>query len=423
MFIDRAVIEVRAGKGGNGMISFLREKYVSKGGPSGGNGGHGASIILKASKSINNLLPFRHGKAFIGKDGEDGMTKNRYGKGQDDLVILVPVGTLVYDEKDHTLLADLAKDGDEIIAAKGGRGGRGNASFKSATNRVPKVAENGFEGEKKRLILELKLLADVGLIGLPNAGKSTFLGTISNANPKVAPYPFTTKEPYLGVVQVNKYDSFVVADLPGLIKDAHLGKGLGFVFLRHVERCKILLHMVDMSAIDPVSNYCMIQNELKQYGHLLDEKIQIIAATKMDEETSEKNLVEFKKKVKNVPIYPISSLTRDGIQELLNKLDELVQKTPMPTFEYENVSERKIYDAYQQEKENLRIAHPKDHLFVIEGESIISIYRRTNMSTDEGVLKFLHYLDKIGIDDMLKKAGAVDGDTVIIDDFEFEYFE
>ena len=423
MFIDKVVVEVRSGKGGDGMIAFLHEKFMPNGGPSGGNGGRGASIIFRASKSINTLFNFRHSKVFIGQDGGKGLTKNKYGRGADDVYVDVPLGTVVYLEKDHSLVADLSKDGQEVVVAKGGRGGRGNAAFKSDKNRVPRIAENGLPGETKRLILELKLLADVGLVGLPNAGKSTLLSVVSNANPEIADYPFTTLEPNLGVVNVDRYTTFVMADLPGLIEGAHMGKGLGLSFLRHLERCRVIVHLVGMDDENPYESFKTIQNELKSYGMGLDKRPLIIVASKMDEEDAENKLKEFKKKVKQ-EVYPISSLTHEGIDELIKKCHELLSVTEeFPLGGDAQEEGIKIYDAHKDAKPIFEVKHEKDHVFRLVGESIERTYSLINISTDEGLMRLINYLRKIGVEDELRKAGAVSGDSVFLCDFEFEYLE
>ena len=422
MFIDRVVIEVRSGKGGDGMIAFLREKSMPKGGPSGGNGGRGGSIIFRANKSINTLFNFRHSKTFIAGDGEKGGPKNKYGHYADDMIVEVPCGTVVYEEKDHKFIGDLSEDGQTLLVAKGGRGGRGNAAFKSDRNKVPKIAENGLPGECKRLILELKLLADVGLVGLPNAGKSTFLSVVSNANPEIADYPFTTLEPNLGVVST-KYGSFVMADLPGLIEGASKGKGLGLAFLRHLERCRVIVHLVSMEEENPYENYKIIQKELKSYGMGLDKRPVIVVASKVDSEESEAKFKEFKKHFKN-NIFTLSALTNLGVEEILNKCSELLATTDrFPLMTGNDNPEVKVYNAYESQKPVFEIKHEKDHVFRIVGESIERTYNLINISTDEGMMKLISYLEKIEIEKALKEKGAVDGDTVILCDFEFEYLE
>lgn len=423
MFIDKVVVEVRSGKGGDGMIAFLHEKYVAKGGPSGGNGGRGASIIFRANKSINTLYNFRHSKVFIGADGEKGGTKNKYGRGANDVIVDVPLGTIVYEEKDHRFIADLSTDGEMVTVAKGGRGGRGNAAFKSDKNRVPRIAENGLPGETKRLILELKLLADVGLVGLPNAGKSTLLSVVSNANPEIADYPFTTIEPNLGVVNVSKFETFVMADLPGLIEGAHQGKGLGLTFLRHLERCRVIVHVVSMEEENPYENFKIVQNELKSYGMGLDKRPMIVVASKMDDETSEDKFKEFKKKYKG-EVIKLSSLIHKGLDELINKCHELLAVTsPFPLGEENKEEGVKVYDAYKEEKPIFEIVKEKDHVFRIKGESIERTYSLINISTDEGLMRLINYLRKIDVEKVLKEKGAVDGDSVFLCDFEFEYLE
>jgi len=423
MFIDRVVVEVRSGKGGDGMIAFLHEKYVAKGGPSGGNGGRGASIIFRANKAINTLFNFRHSKVFIGPDGGKGLTKNKYGRGADDVIVDVPLGTVVYLEENHEFLCDLSTDGQEVVVAKGGRGGRGNAAFKSDKNRVPKIAENGLPGETKRLILELKLLADVGLVGLPNAGKSTLLSVVSNANPEIADYPFTTLEPNLGVVNVSKYKTFVMADLPGLIEGAHLGKGLGLSFLRHLERCRVIVHVVSMSEEDPVGNFRKIQNELLEYGMGLEKRPLLVVASKMDDDSAQDKFRNFKKHVKK-EIIPISSLTHEGIDLLINKCQELLAKTEQfPLMDKEQNVSTRVYNAYEQEKSIFEIKKESEHVFRIVGESIERTYSLINISTDEGLMRLINYLRKIDVEKSLREAGAQDGDSVFLCDFEFEYLE
>lgn len=423
MFIDRVIVEVRSGKGGDGMIAFLHEKYVAKGGPSGGNGGRGASIIFRANKSINTLFNFRHSKVIIGQDGGKGLTKNKYGRGADDVVVDVPVGSVIYLEENKQFLCDLSEDGQQVVVAKGGRGGRGNAAFKSDKNRVPRIAENGLPGETKRLIIELKLLADVGLVGLPNAGKSTLLSVVSNANPEIADYPFTTIAPNLGVVNVSKYETFVMADLPGLIEGAHLGKGLGLTFLRHLERCRVIVHLVSMADENPYESFQKIQNELKEYGMGLEKRPLIIVASKMDEDGAEDKLIEFKKKVKQ-DVYPISSLTHQGIDELVKKCHEILSKTePFPLMGHEEKVASHVYNAYEEQKPIFSVVKEKDHVYRLVGESIERTYSLINISTDEGLMRLINYLRKINVEDALREQGAQDGDSVFLCDFEFEYLE
>lgn len=424
MFIDRAIIEVRSGKGGDGRIAFRREKFIAYGGPAGGNGGRGASIILRANSKINTLFNFRHSKCFIGPDGENGDIKNQFGKGADDVYIDVPLGTVVYLEDGNKFLGDLSEDGKTLLVAKGGRGGRGNSAFKSSTNRTPNIAENGEPGERKRLILELKLLADVGLVGLPSVGKSTLLSVVSAAKPEIADYPFTTLVPNLGVVSVDG-SSFVMADLPGLIEGAHLGKGLGLQFLRHIERCRVIVQVIDFGECgrDPFNDYNVIKQELKEYGFGLENRPMIVVASKMDEDGAKEKLAKFKKQAK-VEVYPISALLDEGIQELLRKINDVLKITPVfPLYDAEEENlDTKIYELPDEEKE-FYIHRDDAHTFRILGDKIIKFYRMTNISTDEGMMILLTKLRSLRVDDELEKMGADDGDTVILDDFTFEFFK
>lgn len=424
MFIDRAVVEVRSGKGGNGAIAFLREKFMPNGGPAGGNGGRGASVIFRANSHINTLFNFRHSKTFIGPDGKKGGIKNQYGKSSQDIIVDVPVGTVIFEEKGHRVIADLNEDGKIVVAAKGGRGGRGNTCFKSSTNRAPKTAENGEPGETKRLILELKLLADVGLVGYPSVGKSTLLSLVTSATPEIADYPFTTIVPNLGVVTTKDGRSFVMADLPGLIEGAHQGKGLGLRFLRHIERCRVIIHIVNvgLSNRDPYQDYLIINNELKSYGFGLDKRPVILVASKMDEEGADERLAKFEKQV-GIPVIPISAITEEGLDLLLYKCADLLDKTPaFPLYgDDEKELDFKVYELPETEKE-FAIRRLDAHKWKIEGDKLIKFYRMTNITTDEGMMLLMMRLRKLKVDDTLEKLGASDGDTVYLDDFSFEYW-
>ncbi len=422
-FIDRAVVEIRSGKGGDGMIAFHREKYVDKGGPSGGNGGRGATIFFVASGSVNTLINFRFSKTIIGEDGGKGLTKNRYGRAAKDIYVKVPIGTVIIDEETGKIIADLNIDGKEALVAKGGRGGRGNACFKSSRNKVPRIAENGLPGVTKRVILEMKLLADVGLVGYPSVGKSTLLSVVSSATPEIADYPFTTLVPNLGVVRINDFDSFVLADLPGLIEGASTGKGLGFVFLRHIERCKVLVHVVSMEeGRNAFEDYQNINKELELYKLNLLSKPMIIVASKMDEEGAEKRLQEFKKKV-NKDVYPISALVHDGLKELMYEcFNTLKQTQDVVVFDEDTNSKYKEYNAYEENKDVFDIVRVKSNVWRIVGEGVVRTYKLINISTEEGMLRLITYLRKIGVDERLEELGAKDGDEVVLCDFTFEYF-
>ncbi|MDD4154826.1 MAG: GTPase ObgE, partial [Bacilli bacterium] len=408
MFIDRVKLTVKSGKGGDGMIAFLHEKYMPNGGPSGGNGGRGSSIILKASSSVNTLFGLYRKKIIRGEDGEKGNIKNQYGRGAKDVIVEVPIGTIVYEEESHNFLFDLNAEGVEYVIAKGGRGGRGNAAFKSARNRVPRIAENGVPGEEKNIILELKLLADVGLVGFPNVGKSTLLSVVTNANPEIADYPFTTITPNLGVVSVDSLNSFVMADLPGLIEGAHLGKGLGLTFLRHIERCRVIIHMIDMSGIrQPYEDYLAINAELEKYGYNLTNRPTIICASKMDEDKAEERRHELEKKLKT-KVYGISALTHDGLKELMFACNDLLQSTPkFPIVSKEGAVETVcVYDAYKDGAGDFEVVLEKEGVYRIVGEKVERTYHLINLSTDEGLMKLMVYLRKIGVEERLQKVGA-----------------
>lgn len=423
-FIDRVVVEVRSGKGGDGAIAFLHEKYIAKGGPSGGNGGRGGSIILRANSKVTTLQNYRYSKVISAEDGGKGENKNKYGRSASDVVAELPVGTVIIEESTGQILYDLRKDGDEFVVAKGGRGGRGNACFKSSRNRAPKVAENGLPGVTKRIVLELKLLADCGIVGLPNAGKSTFLSVVTRANPEIADYPFTTIVPNLGVAESKDGRSFVIADLPGLIEGAAEGKGLGLRFLRHVERCKVLMHFISMEeGQDQYQNYLIIEEELKKYGSNLAKKPKIFVATKMDEEGASERLEEFKKKTGINDIISISCIMENNIDLLLYKIADLIDEESSKVEEVEEV-EYKVYDATEtMDKEIFNIRRVKSNTYQIYGESVERTFSLINISTDEGMMKLISYLRKIGVDDKLHEMGAKDGDIVTLCDFEFEYFE
>lgn len=428
MLIDRAVVEVRSGNGGNGAISFHREKNVPKGGPDGGNGGRGGSVFLVAKKNVNTLLAYRHSRVLQANDGEKGDKCLRFGRNSPDVISEVPCGTLIFEEDGKTLIADLKNEGDMVCVAKGGRGGRGNAAFKSSRIRVPRVAENGYPGVRKRIVLELKLLADAGLIGFPSVGKSTLLNIVTKANVATADYPFTTIVPNLGVVTLEDgYHQFVLADMPGLIEGAHEGKGLGIQFLRHIERCRVLVHMVSMSGErDPFEDFKIINAELRDFGAGLENRPQIVVATKMDEEGAEERKAEFDKRT-GIESIGISAITDENVSFLMKKIFEMIQKTPefapysVPD---EEIGGLKVYDAHlDAPKDPFEIVHPSDHLFIITGEEVTKKYALINLSTDAGVAQLISYLGRIGIDEALKEKGAKDGDTVRIQDFEFDYYE
>ncbi len=423
MLIDRCIIEVRSGKGGDGAISFLQDKQTVRGGPDGGNGGRGGSIYFVAKKNLNTLYNFRHSRVIMAMDGEKGQRKMMYGHNAQDVIVEVPCGTIISEEKTGRVLADLHEEGQQVCVAKGGRGGRGNACFKSSRHRIPRIAENGHPGEKKRLILELKMLADAGLIGFPSVGKSTFLNVVTKANVPTADYPFTTLIPNLGVAYLPDQRSFVLADLPGLIEGAHQGKGLGITFLRHIERCRVLVHIVSMSGErDPYKDYLAINEELKEYGADLEKRPQIVVASKMDEEGAKERKEEFDQKL-GFPSFPLSSLTHEGVNELLYQIADLVDKTPM--FPLKGVQEAgmKIYDAHENDSDSFVALKVAKHTFEIKGETLEKRVALINTSTDEGVEQVIKILNSVNVDEKLRLAGAEDGDSVIIGEFEFTYTE
>lgn len=425
MFNDRVKVTLQSGNGGNGAISFRHEKYVEFGGPDGGNGGRGGSIYIYAKRGINSLIDYRFGKKIKADDGEKGKGKLMFGKDAEDLHLPVPIGTVILDEN-MKILADLKKEGDEYLAVKGGRGGRGNNCFKSPTHRIPRTAENGTPGETKVFYFELKLLADVGLVGLPSVGKSTFLSVVSNAKPKIADYEFTTLTPQLGVVKLDEDASFVLADLPGLIEGASKGKGLGFTFLRHIERCKVIIHMVDVSREeDPYEAFVKINKELESYNLNLLERKMVIALNKIDSVYDEAKVEEFKRKVGDkYKIFEISTLMQENIKPLLWECYRLVQSSPEISL-YEddiNDSEEVVLGVQEKDKEIFNIIRDERGIYHIVGDRVVLAYKRINTDDDEGVMKLLSYLNKIGVDDRLHEMGVKDGSTVVLEDFEFDYY-
>lgn len=422
MFIDKVIIDVAAGDGGNGMVAFRREKYVDKGGPSGGDGGRGGSVIFVGSTSLNTLIDFRYNRKIIAPNGENGMGKQCYGRKGEDVYVKVPVGTVIYDETNNYIIADISENNQKVVVAKGGRGGRGNCHFANSKYQVPEIAENGEPGEKFKIRLELKLLADVGLVGFPSVGKSTLLSVISAARPSIADYHFTTLTPNLGVIKVND-DSFVMADLPGLIEGASHGKGLGFQFLRHIERCRVIVHVIDMASTenrDPYQDYITIKNELQKYNPDLLKRPQIILANKMDCEEAQLFLEEFKSKLQDdIPIFPISALRKENLQLFLYKIIELLKVTPkFPIF-----IDKEEYKVYENNEEEFCKVRKENGIFIVYGKPVENLYHRSNLTTDAGVLKLIRILRYNGVEEKLKEAGIKDGDVVKVVEYEFEYFE
>lgn len=423
MFVDEVIIEVKAGKGGDGCTSFRREKFVPFGGPDGGNGGKGSDIIFKVDENVRTLLDLRYNKVIKGKKGQNGSGKGKNGKKAEDIIIKVPPGTVLKDLDSGNIIADLTKKDEEIIVVHGGRGGRGNKAFATSTNPTPKISERGEPGEEKRIKVELKLMADVGLVGMPSVGKSTILSKISASKPKIAAYPFTTLTPNLGVVKTIDNRSFVVADLPGLIKGASLGEGLGDRFLKHVERTKIIVHVIDMSGIegrDPYDDYITINNELKAFNESLLTKPQIIIANKMDLENSKNNLEQFKQK-RNLPIFEVSAINNQGLDKVLLKLADMLDEIEQKSIDNnENID---TYVLYEFKKEEPFTIEKTAKGWLIKGEKVEKLLKMTKFSSDEAILRFTKKLRMMGIDDKLKEMGAKTGDLVKILDYEFEFTE
>lgn len=423
MFVDEAIVDVLAGSGGNGCMAMRREKYVEMGGPFGGNGGHGADIIFEADEGLNTLLDLRYQKQIKGPRGENGMGKGMHGKSRDAIVVRVPVGTVVTDLETGEVIADLTQNKEQAVIARGGRGGRGNMALATHSNPAPSICENGEPGEEKRVKVELKLLADVGLVGLPSVGKSTIISMISAAKPKIAEYHFTTLKPNLGVVRASRHRSFVVADLPGLIKGASLGEGLGDRFLKHIERTRVIAHVIDMGGYemrDPYEDYMTIQEELKNFKESLLQKPQIIIANKMDIEGAKERLETFKKKV-DLPIYEVSAAMNQGLDQVIEVLADMldhIQKQPL-----ENSVKEKKHVVYKYEKEEPFTITKDNDTWVIRGKEIERYVRMMNFSSEEAYIRLSRKLRLLGIEDELRNRGAKDGDYVRILDFEFEYEE
>lgn len=433
MFVDKTKIYVKGGDGGNGIIAFRREKYVPDGGPAGGDGGNGGNVVFQVDEGLRTLVDFRYQKHFKAKNGENGRSKSQNGKNAEDLIVRVPPGTVVLDDDTGEVLGDLITHGQQLVVAKGGRGGRGNIRFASPSNPAPYIAENGEEGQERWIVLELKVLADVGLVGLPSVGKSTLLSVVTAAKPKIAAYHFTTLSPNLGVVDLGEGRQFVLADLPGLIEGAHAGVGLGHEFLRHVERTRMILHVVDMAATegrDPFEDWLNINKELQLYSPLLLERPQVIVANKMDMEEAKKNLEQFQERLKRYEqehrrvyeIIPISALTKKGIDQLVYKTADLLEQIPEQSLTFQPDEQQVVYRMEKEEDKSFAIRREND-IFVIESDYIEKLIRRTQFSSTDAMLRFARILKNMGVDDALRERGVEEGQTVRIGDFEFEFVE
>ncbi|AGC90422.1 GTPase ObgE [Staphylococcus warneri] len=430
MFVDQVKISLKAGDGGNGITAYRREKYVPFGGPAGGDGGKGASVIFEVDEGLRTLLDFRYQTHFKAKKGENGQSSNMHGRNAEDLVLKVPPGTIVKSVETEEVLADLVEDGQRAIVAKGGRGGRGNSRFATPRNPAPDFSENGEPGEEIDVTLELKLLADVGLVGFPSVGKSTLLSIVSKAKPKIGAYHFTTIKPNLGVVSTPDNRSFVMADLPGLIEGASDGVGLGHQFLRHVERTKVIVHMIDMSGSegrDPIDDYHVINKELVAYKQRLEDRPQIIVANKMDMPDAEENLELFKEEIGDDHIIiPLSAVSRDNIDQLLYTIADQLEKVKDIDFsveEDENVGVNRVVYKHTPSQDTFTITRDDDGAYVVSGNAIERTFKMTDFNSDPAVRRFARQMRSMGIDDALRARGCSNGDIVRILGGEFEFIE
>ncbi|WP_438311158.1 GTPase ObgE [Sporosarcina sp. FA9] len=429
MFVDHVKVFVKGGDGGNGIVAFRREKYIAYGGPSGGDGGKGANVVFIVDEGLRTLMDFRYQRHFKAPRGEHGGSKNMHGRSADDMVVKVPPGTVVTSAEDGRVIADLVEHGQTAVIAKGGRGGRGNSRFVSPQNPAPELSEMGEPGSELEIVLELKVLADAGLVGFPSVGKSTLLSVVSAAKPKIADYHFTTLVPNLGMVEIEDGRGFALADLPGLIEGAHAGIGLGHQFLRHIERTRVILHVIDMSGLegrDPYEDYVTINEELEQYNMRLLERPQIIVANKMDMPDSEDNLELFKEQLgdSEALIFPISALTRKGLDALLFSVADLLEVTPeFPLYEIKDDEEVSVLYKYEGDDADFKITREDDGAFVLSGYTLERLFKMTDFNFDASIRKFARQMRGMGIDDALRERGAKDGDTVRILEFEFEFLE
>ncbi|MCC5894913.1 MAG: GTPase ObgE [Alkalibacterium sp.] len=431
MFLDQVKVSVKAGSGGNGMVAFRREKYIPDGGPAGGDGGLGGDVVFVVDEGLRTLMDFRYNRHFRAEHGENGMSKGMHGRGAKTLFVKVPPGTIVKEAETGRMIADLVEHGQEAVVARGGRGGRGNIRFASPRNPAPEIAENGEPGDELEVELELKVLADVGLVGFPSVGKSTLLSVVSQARPKIGAYHFTTLVPNLGMVQTEDGHSFVLADMPGLIEGASQGVGLGIEFLRHIERTRVLLHVIDMSGVEgrnPVDDYYTINNELEEYDLKLRERPQIVVANKMDMPEAEGNLKEFKEEMakagEEFELFEVSALSQKGLNQVMNRTAEVLETAPQfPLYEEETEQEERVLYKFTPENKEYMITRDPDGTWVITGDKVVKLYQMTNFQFDESIMRFSRQLRGMGIDQELRNKGAKGGDTVRIDDFEFDFVE
>ena len=424
MFTDYTKIIIKSGDGGNGAATFRREKYVASGGPDGGDGGNGGNVYFQVDKDKNTLIDFRYNKKFKAKNGENGSGSHCNGKYGEDLYIKVPIGTVIKDAETGKVIADLSEPNQKELILKGGRGGRGNSHFATSTRQAPRFSEDGEKGEEKELILELKLLADVGLLGFPNVGKSTFLSIVTDAKPKIANYHFTTIEPNLGVVKTKDGNGFVIADIPGIIEGASEGVGLGIQFLRHVERTRLLLHFLDVSGQEgrnPVEDFYAINKELKKYSEKLSTRKQIIVANKIDVMQDDALLKEVEKlaKKEKLEIFKISAVTKEGVEELIDSVAKILKT--LPKEDLIDIEDKIVY-TLEDKKDEWKI-EKVDGVFKVTGKAIQRLMGRINIEDNESIYYLQKSLKNMGVDDKLKEMGVCEGDTVILDDWELEWRE
>ncbi len=419
MFVDEAEIYVRSGKGGDGMVHFHREKYVAHGGPDGGDGGKGGDVYLEVSPTLNTLSQFREKRRFLAEDGKNGGPNNMSGRSGKDLIILVPPGTLVYDGVTGELIGDLTVAGQRLLVAKGGRGGRGNQHFASASRQVPKIAEKGEPAQERTLRLELKLIADVGIVGMPNAGKSSLLAAVTNAKPKIADYPFTTLEPNLGVVELDMDHTMVLADIPGLIEGAHRGVGLGDAFLRHIQRTRVLIHVLDGLSENPLADFAQINSELALFDPALADKPMLVAFNKMDMPEAQERWPAVQKELeaRGFEAFAISALAQTNLRPLLWRAYELLQTAPEPEVA---PAAMPVYRP-EADPQAFTIERTPDGGYRVRGEAIERAAAMTYWEYEENVRRFQRLIETLGIDQALRKAGVQEGDTVYIGDFELEW--
>ena len=420
-FIDKVKLRLKAGDGGNGIVAFKREKYNPLGGPDGGDGGSGGSIIFEVDTNKSTLLDLRYSKMIKAQNGENGKTNNMYGASAEDVVVKVPLGTIVKDLDLDEVIADLNTPDAREVICQGGRGGKGNHHFKSSRNNAPDYATLGTPGEDRNVLVELKLLADVGLVGLPSVGKSTLLSVVSNARPEIADYPFTTLKPQLGMVKVGD-SSFVMADLPGLIEGASEGKGLGHEFLKHIERCRVIIHVLDMGREDPIHDYEVINEELRKYPGNLELRPQIVLANKMDMDNAEENLKNFKEKYPELEVFEAITLINEGLRPVLYRAKDLLKEVPQfPLYDPEKADTKVVYK--YEEEVPFEIYKEGNGIWRVEGEKVERLFRNTNFADDDSVLRFSRALSRMKLDEALREKGCMDGDQVFIEDYSFDFID